>query len=172
MKRPTLIILGSAAVLMALCGTALAQSSSPLADAVRAATEKYKDPAVAVADGYVPMPCVSGPAGGAMGMHYVNPPFLEDKVVDVAKPEALMYEPQPDGTLELLGIEFIIFGEPTAYMGHLFNFTNAPNRYGLDPFYELHVWAWRHNPDGIFADFNPSVSCDAMNDTGQGTHSH
>ena len=41
------------------------------------------------------------------------------------------------------------------------NFTRIPagNRYGLDPFYELHVWLWRPNPSGMFKDWNPSVSC-------------
>jgi hypothetical protein len=42
----------------------------------------------------------------------------------------------------------------------LFNFTGAPNRYGLDPFYELHVWAWKQNPRGAFADMNPNVTCE------------
>ncbi len=46
--------------------------------------------------------------------------------------------------------------------GHLFSFNNAPNRYGLGPFYELHVWAWKGNPKGTFADMNMDVSCDAM----------
>jgi hypothetical protein len=44
--------------------------------------------------------------------------------------------------------------------GQLFNFTGAPNRYGLDPFYELHVWAWKANPRGAFADMNPNVTCE------------
>jgi hypothetical protein len=158
--------------LAALSSGAVAQSATPLEDAVRAATLKYKDPAAAVADGYVAMPCVSGPAGGAMGIHFANPPLLEDDVIDVNKPEALIYEPLADGSLELLGVEYIIFSGPTVLMGHLFHFTNAPNRYGLDPFYELHVWAWRHNPDGPFADFNPSVSCSSMNNIGQGMHGH
>jgi hypothetical protein len=138
-----------------------AEVGNPLAGAVRTATEKYKDPAVAIADGYVPMPCVSGPGSGAMGIHFAKQAHFEDGVVDVAKPEALMYEPQADGSLELLGVEFIIFTGPTVLMGHLFHFVGAPNRYGLDPFYELHVWAWRPNPSGTFADFNPAVSCDA-----------
>ena len=51
---------------------------------------------------------------------------------------------------------------PAALDGHLFSFTGAPNRYGLDPFYELHVWAWKQNPTGTFADMNPNVSCDAV----------
>lgn len=138
----------SLAVAVALSsGATLAQETpGPLVDAVKAATEKYKDAAAAAADGYVPMPCFSGLAGGAMGVHYVNVGYLEDGAVDVAKPEALMYEPRPDGTLELLGVEFIIFTGPTALQGHLFHFVNAPNRYGLDPFFELHVWAWRVKP--------------------------
>ncbi len=36
----------------------------------------------------------------------------------------------------------------------------SPNRYGLSAFYELHVWAWQSNPNGMFADFNPQVSCE------------
>jgi hypothetical protein len=41
-----------------------------------------------------------------------------------------------------------------------FNFNSSPNRYGLGEFYELHVWAWKGNPTGTFADMNPKVSCD------------
>ncbi|HEX9707342.1 MAG TPA: hypothetical protein VGA24_06845 [Steroidobacteraceae bacterium] len=29
----------------------------------------------------------------------------------------------------------------------------------VSAFYEIHVWAWRNNPDGTFADWNPRVSC-------------
>jgi hypothetical protein len=138
----------AATILLPLAGAALAQEGhGTLVDAVRAANERFADPAIATAEGYVAMPCVSGPAGGAMGIHMANPPLLEDGVIDIAKPEALLYEPQPDGSMELLAVEYITF---------------APNRYGLDPFYELHVWAWRENPSGTFADFNPTVSCDAM----------
>ena len=144
-------------------GTAIAQQpANPLADAAREANERFRDVATALAEGYAPMPCVSRPAGGAMGVHYVSVAYLEDGAADVAKPEALMYEPQPDGTLELLGVEFITFTGPAVLQGHLLHFVNAPNRYGLDPFFELHVWAWRGNPNGTFADFNPDVSCDAM----------
>ncbi|RYE83075.1 MAG: hypothetical protein EOP19_14725 [Hyphomicrobiales bacterium] len=154
-----------------LTGTAIAQEpAGPLTDAVRAATEKYKDSAAALADGYAAMPCVSGPASGAMGIHFVNVKNLEDGAIDIAKPEALMYEPGPDGALELLGVEFIIFTGPTVLNGHLFNYVGSPNRYGLDPFYELHVWAYRANPSGTFADFNPTVSCDAMSTDAHMTH--
>jgi hypothetical protein len=157
------VLIGVAAALAVSGGTAIAQQpSGPLVEAVKQATEKYQDVAAAAADGYTAMPCVSGPAGGAMGIHYVNVGYIEDAVVDVARPEALMYEPLADGTLELLGVEYIVFSGPTVLDGHLFHFVDAPNRYGLDPFYELHVWAWRANPAGTYADFNPAVSCDAM----------
>jgi hypothetical protein len=44
-------------------------------------------------------------------------------------------------------------------LGHLFHYVGSPNRYGLPAFYELHVWAWKQNPRGMFADWNPRVSC-------------
>jgi hypothetical protein len=44
-------------------------------------------------------------------------------------------------------------------MGHLYHFVPGPNRYGPDPFYELHVWAWKDNPHGSFADWNPKATC-------------
>jgi hypothetical protein len=170
MRNHFLAMSAAIAVVVSSGATFAQQTSGPLVDAVKAATEKYKDPAAAVADGYVPMPCVSGPGSGAMGIHYVNPPNIEDPAVDVARPEALMYEPQADGTLELLGVEFITFTGPAVLQGHLFHFVPAPNRYGLDPFYELHVWAWRANPSGTFTDFNPTVSCDAMSEDAHMAH--
>jgi hypothetical protein len=44
-------------------------------------------------------------------------------------------------------------------LGQLFHYNGSPNRYGGPPFYELHVWAWKHNPNGMFTDWNPKVSC-------------
>jgi hypothetical protein len=145
-------------------GTAAAEAadSNPLADDVRAANDRFKDVAAAVAEGYAPLPCASGIAGGAMGIHYVNGKYLKDNVLDVAHPEAVMYEPMPDGKLALIAVEYITFKGPASLEGQLFNFNSAPNRYGLDPFYELHVWAWKANPTGTFADMSPVVSCDAM----------
>jgi hypothetical protein len=143
-------------------GSAVAEESSPLVNHVRAANDRFMDVSVAVAEGYGPIPCASGPQGGAMGIHYVNGALLKDGVVDIAKPEAVMYEPQADGKLALVAVEYIASKGPAALEGHLFNFVSEPNRYGLDKFYELHVWAWRPNPTGHFADNNPDVSCDAM----------
>ena len=131
-------------------------------DRVRAATERFTDVSVAIAEGYGPIPCASGASGGAMGIHYVHPDHLggDGNTLDIAHPEAIMYEPQADGRLVLVGVEYITFAGPAEIDGHLLHHVGAPNRYGLDPFYELHVWAHRENPAGAFVDMNPDVSCD------------
>ncbi len=128
---------------------------------MRNANDRFKDVSVALAEGYAPIPCASGVEGGAMGIHYVNAGYLKDDAIDVARPEAVMYEPSADGKMTLVAVEYITSKGPAALQGHLFSFTGAPNRYGLGPFYELHVWAWKENRTGTFADMNPDVSCDA-----------
>ena len=139
-----------------------ADAANPFADAVRAANSRFEDVAVAVKEGYSPIPCDSAPMGGGMGIHYVNGAYLKDKTPDIARPQAVMYEPEADGSLKLIAVEYITFKGPASIDGHLMNFNGAPNSYGLDPFYEIHVWAWKTNPHGTFADDNPDVSCDAM----------
>ena len=148
-------------------GAALAAETNPLADSVRAANDRFKDVAVATSEGYAPIPCASGIEGGAMGVHYVNGGYLKDDAVDVAHPEAVMYEPMADGSMKLVAVEYITSKGPAELQGHLFAFNGAPNRYGLGPFYELHVWAWKNNPKGAFADNNPDVSCDAAMPAGK-----
>jgi hypothetical protein len=155
-----------ASVFAATTASAGAASPNLLADHVRAANDRFKDVAVAVSEGYAPIPCASGVEGGSMGIHYVNPAYLKDAAVEVAKPEAVMYEPAADGRLKLIAVEYITSKGPAELEGHLFSFTGAPNRYGLGPFYELHVWAWKTNPTGAFADMNPEVSCDAAKPLG------
>jgi hypothetical protein len=139
-------------------GTAIAQNNS-LATHVRTANDRFKDVAVAVSEGYAPIPCASGVDGGAMGVHYVKASLISE-TVDIKQPQAIMYEPKADGKMELIAVEYITSKGPASLEGQLFNFTGSPNRYGLPPFYELHVWAWKPNPRGAFADMNPAVSCE------------
>jgi hypothetical protein len=139
---------------------AASETTNPLAYKVREANARFSDVAVAVSEGYSPIPCTSGTDGGAMGIHYVNPRLISDNPVDIAKPQAVMYEPAADGSMKLIAVEYIATKGPAELDGHLFSFTSSPNRYGLPPFYELHVWAWKDNPKGAFADMNPEVSCD------------
>jgi len=140
---------------------------TPLADKVRNATSRYWDVNVAIHEGFVPAtPCVSGPSEGAMGVHYVMLSRLNDPL-KVEEPEALIYEPMPNGALRFVGVEYIalatnVTGGAASLEGHLLNFVDEPNRFGLPAFYELHVWAWQDNPKGSFADWNTNVSCDAQ----------
>jgi hypothetical protein len=141
---------------------------SNLVEKVRAITRPYADVNLAVAAGYKPaFGCVSGPDHGAMGIHYINGALVGDGQIDVSKPEALIYEPTEDG-LELVGVEYIVDastwlsknGAPPMLEGQAFQLVGNPNRYGLPAFFELHVWAWRHNPNGSFVDWNDRVTCE------------
>jgi len=150
---------------------AAGRATSPLVDKVRAATSQYRDINVALHEGWVPAtPCVSGPNSGAMGVHFILPSRLGDGMLKAGEPEALIYEPMGNGAMRLVGVEFIVMvsdwekqhseGGTPSLEGHLTNRVEAPNRYGLPAFYELHVWAWEQNPNGNFADWNNRVSCD------------
>jgi hypothetical protein len=145
-------------------------SASPLVERVRAATARYRDINVAKAEGFVQAtPCVSGPNFGAMGVHFVLPSRVGGNAPNADEPQALIYEPTGGGGTRLVGVEFIIIAglwdaahpqSPPSLDGQLLNLVDAPNRYGLPAFYEIHVWAWEHNPVGSFADWNTAVSCD------------
>lgn len=146
------------------------KGSSPLVDKVRQATARFRDINVAIGEGWAPAtPCVSGPNSGAMGVHFVLPARVGDGAVKGNEPEALIYEPLSNGAMRLVGVEFIVIaadwasnnpgGGAPSVDGHLMNYVSEPNRYGLPAFYELHVWAWEHNPDGNFADWNGKVTC-------------
>ncbi|HEY8587296.1 MAG TPA: hypothetical protein VIL60_11315 [Rhodanobacter sp.] len=147
------------------------QPANGLVQAVRAATADYQNVARAIQDGYhaIPSGCVSSPDQGAMGVHYVRDMLFADGAVDVRYPEALVYEPMPNGRLRLVAAEYITFadfwdtshpaGEPVTLMGQLFDYEGSPNRFRLPASYGLHVWAWKYNPKGAFSMWNPRVSC-------------
>jgi hypothetical protein len=143
------------------------QVSPGLVRDVRQAAQKFQDVNAATAAGYESTEnCVSGPNGGAMGVHYVNGAFIADGVLDVRRPEVLVYEPR-EGQLRLVAVEYLVDAQqwntanptPPVLGGQLFNYVGAPNRLRLPAYYELHVWAWKHNSSGAFADWNPRVSC-------------
>jgi hypothetical protein len=149
---------------MSILPALAATMNATLPEQVRNANDRFKDVAVAMKEGYAPIPCASGIEGGAMGVHYVNGDLIKDEKVEIGKPEAVMYEPGADGKMKLVAVEYITTKGPANLGGQLFSFTNAPNRYGLPAFYELHVWAWKDNPKGAFADMNPKVSCEHAHD--------
>ena len=105
---------------------------------------------------------------GGMGLHYVNLGIL-DTDLDVTKPEALLYEPGPSGKPVLVAVEYAIPAElwkkTTPPM--LFGQELKVNSFGL---YALHVWAWKNNPSGTFASWNPRVSCENWTDAKVGGH--
>lgn len=169
--RP-LAALGAGLLLLGGATSAVAQEVTPtpatLVKAARQATAPFADRAAAEAAGYVHMQgCVSGPQDGAMGMHYVNDDLIGDGELDAAHPEILIYAPG-DRDLQFVGVEYYVIAEDWAathegspeLMGELFNYVGAPNRYGDPPFFELHAWVGQDNPNGMFADWNPTVSCE------------
>jgi hypothetical protein len=142
-----------------------------LVEVVRKATERFRDVSVAEGEEYqLLFGCVSGPDSGAMGLHYVNVEKAFDGVLDPESPDILIYEAQPNGRLKLIGADFIIFAakwhethpanETPQIMGQLLHLFESPNRFGLDAFYTLHVWAWKESPAGAFVNWHPNVSCE------------
>jgi hypothetical protein len=143
-----------------------------LVKTVRDATERFRNVSVAEGEGYgLQFGCVSGGDYGAMGLHYVNFPLVIDGKIDAAKPEIVLYEPTSNGRLRITGADYLVFAadwnkthsSAPELNGQFFHFFDAPNRFGLPPFYTLHVWAWKDNPLGTFTNWNPSVSCDGFN---------
>jgi len=161
--------------LLTLCSFAWAQHKMPpaapegqakLVQIVRNATKQYLDINNATAAGYGPLfGCISGSDHGAMGIHYINPALLNG-TVNATTPQALIYEPS-DGQMTLVGVEYIVDAAtwlktnsaPPVLEGQVFLFVDSPNRYTVPSFFELHVWAWRDNPQGSYVDWNDHVSC-------------
>jgi hypothetical protein len=159
-----------AAPLFAMGQTAHEHSApAKLVQLVRSATEQFINVNDATAAGYAPfLGCISGSDHGAMGVHYVNGALLNGEI-DVSHPQALIYEPS-NGAMRLVGVEFIAdqatwlknHPSPPVLEGQTFLLIDFPNRYGINAFYELHVWAWRDNPQGAFVDWNNSVTCEGQ----------
>ena len=188
------------ALALAQANPVFAKGETDLA-AVRAATERFRDVKVALAEGYIPAPgsmcetsSMMGRAGPDMGMgvHYFRPDLLgiteapnprvngNGTHTDFLKPAVLVYEPQADGSLRLVAVENLVFKkawhaaghkEPPSFMGVPYDSmaddptTAADEAHMFEPHYDRHVWVHRQNPIGVFAQFNPSVSCAAAQKT-------
>ena len=112
-------------------------------------------------------PCWEHATLGAMGYHYGNPEFLGDGEIDLLEPELLMYVPNSSGDVRLVGMEYIVDIEawdaqhdsPPTLVGQEFH------PHGSLPIYKLHIWLWQNNSRGMFADWNPEVSCEFAAET-------
>jgi hypothetical protein len=144
-------------------GAAAASGNSDLA-AVRAATAQFHDVDNALAAGYIPVSdCEELPGVGAMGIHYLNPQLAGDGVVDPLRPEVLLYLPTGNH-LQLVGVEYFV-AEAAApqrpvVLGRPFDGPMAGHSAGMPTHYDLHLWIWKNNPDGVASAWNPALSCD------------
>lgn len=163
-------------------------------DELRSAVSKYQDVNQALADGYINPDnhCVSAegeglpPELGGMGIHFIHPELLkitatEPRVdgkgthTDWMRPSVLIYEPQADGSLELVGVENLVFEaawresgkeEELMFNGrswdHMADDPSTPGdeAHGFSPHYDQHVWLFRENPMGNLMPFNPAVTCE------------
>lgn len=185
------------AVVAGICGSvALAgNNGEPSLEEVKELTAKYQDVQVALAEGYIRDPgdiCDTADMMGrpkelgAMGIHFFRPDLLGISAppnprvdgngthTDFLKPSILIYEPQADGSLELVAVENLVFAKAWHAAGH----DRPPSFHGVEydsmkddpataideahmfePHYDRHVWLYRDNPNGVFAQFNPKVSC-------------
>jgi hypothetical protein len=180
-------------IVSSLAACAEADSAEPSVDTIRAVTERFTDVNVALAEGYVPdVQCVDATAAGlpaeqgAMGVHYMRMDLLDieeqeprvagtGRHTDFLQPAILLYEPQADGSMELVGVENVVFeiawdsvgfNEPPTYQGLPYVYmaddstTEADEAHMFEPHYERHIWLFRENPNGMFAEFNPNVTCE------------
>ena len=163
-------------------------------DQLRIALDRFRDVNVALAEGFFTPDnhCVSAageglpPELGGMGIHYIHPARLgitavEPRVdgtgthTDWWQPGILIYEPQADGSLELVAIENLVFEAAWKAAGndaapvlngrswdHMADDPDTPGdeAHGFTPHYDQHVWLWRDNPDGILMPFNANVTCE------------
>jgi hypothetical protein len=164
------------------------RTSEPTLDEVRTATEKYGDVAVALADGYVrdamdvcETPYHLGRTGepGVMGIHYLRRDLLGIEVdgtrldvtrthTDFRQPAVLIYEPQADGSLELVALENLVSAAaweaegnlgPPSFGGVAFDYSAEDPSMMIRAHYDLHLWLFRENPNGLLAPYNPDATC-------------
>ena len=157
MRRTVCLLVGMA--LLGACsddpaGTSQSQDLATL----RTLTAPFKSFDAGKAAGYnAPfMGCFANDSG-AMGIHYQNPGIDLKATPSVSKPPFLMYEPQQNGTMSLVGVEYVKDAPPSDPAPTLFDQKFTYNT-GLK-IWALHVWAWKDNPAGLYANWNPTVTC-------------
>ena len=201
----TILGLGLLGAVAATRSPARVAGLEPSLNAVRAATERYRDVNTAIADGYIRDPmnvCAAAeimgkPAElGVMGIHYFRPDLLgitgppNPRVsgtgthTDFTKPSILIYEPQADESLQLVAVENLVFIKaweaagnvaPPSFQGVPYDkmvddpATALDEAHMFEPHYDRHVWLYRDNPNGVFAQFNPNATCKYHQG---GTHKH
>jgi hypothetical protein len=123
-------------------------------------TARYHNLQAALDDDFVLLhPCEARGDEGPVGTVYINIARLMDGVIDPESPDALIYEPAANGALRLVGVEFAIpqamwtGAQLPTFLGATFQ---NEDEFGV---YALHAWVWRNNPEGLFAETNPRVSC-------------
>ena len=128
--------------------------------ALRKSLVKYERFERAIEDGFDTQltGCMVMPPDGGMGFHYGKGSII-DAIPDPAAPEVLLYQPLKGGKKRLVGVEFIVpftaWTEPEPPV--LYGQVMRPNDvFGL---WTLHVWLFKHNRNGLFADWNPAVRC-------------
>ena len=141
---------------------------------VREVTARFHDVETARAAGYelgyvngsgsrIITGCVAHPTAGVMGYHYFNKGLIDDLVVDVERPEGLVYTSGPEGQLQLVAVEYVVPGAGSNPPG----VSEPPTVLGMPMhilvpavgFYIQHVWVWSHNPAGLYVDWNPELTC-------------
>jgi hypothetical protein len=154
--RRTVLLVGIA--LLAGCGNDPSGTEGQDLATLRTLTAPYQSFDAGKAAGYnAPfMGCFANDSG-AMGIHYQNTAIDLTATPSVSKPPFLMYEPQPDGTMKLVGVEYVKAAPPTDPAPTLFDQHFTFNT-GLQ-IWALHVWAWKSNPAGLYANWNPTVTC-------------
>jgi len=161
---------------LAIAGYAIADSGGR-SDAAKAqsATARYHSLENTLADGYTALPavqsttsviarngCAEARSGtGAMGFHYLNATLLDD-TIDAQHPEVLVYEPQKNGRMKLVALEYVstipqtLFGQSFAKTD-LAPYLGGPENTNFA--YTLHSWIWSPNPLGALMPWNPKVTC-------------
>ncbi len=144
-------------------GLASATTADEIAQ-LRRVVAPFHDFEAAVAAGWSVQftPCLEAPGLGGMGFHYANPAFVGDGgAVELLQPELLLYEPEKNGKLRFVGVEYIVpFADhpateaPPTLLGQEFDLVPDAGLWGL------HIYVGRHNSSGIFFAWNPKVSCE------------